>query len=137
MDLPFNKDNFTALQLAKETSDSRLEEALANLETANAALVEKDTKAEELNALIEANTTAIIDAADTAKVELTALVETRVGEAMANGVEKTDVIMQMVNAESDAEASKIAIDYKSSTGTPQSEGETYVDLWDGIVKKGK
>lgn len=119
MELPFNEENFKAIQLAYGTSQMRLEEANVNLETANTALENKDA---EITALKDAHEEALQAKAVEAKNSLMAVAKVRVAEALASGVSDADVIMSMIGAESDAEASKLAIGANHSEALPQVDG---------------
>lgn len=119
MELPFNEDNFKALKLAKETSDSRLLEANTNLEEANTALETKDA---EIVALKDAHDEALQAKAVEARDSLLAVATTRVAEAMESGVEDAETIIAMLGAENDEEASKIALGSNNSEGLLQGDG---------------
>lgn len=119
MELPFNEDNFKALQLAKQTSDTRLAEANANLDTAKTALETKDA---EIVALKDAHDEALQAKAVEARDSLMAVASVRVAEAMENGIEDAETIIAMLKAENDEEASKIVIGAKASEGLLQGDG---------------
>ncbi len=131
MELPFNKDNFLALQAAKATSDNRLEKALVNYEEAKTALETKDL---ELTTLKADQDQALIDVAVKAKEDFVTQTETRIKEAFAQGVESEDTVISMMNAEDDEGASKILLDAEKTEALPQTEGQVE-NAWAGIVKK--
>jgi len=132
MELPFNKDNFQALQAAKATTDNRLTDALANLDIANTALEAKDL---ELKTSKEDHAQALIDVAVKAQKKFVVQTETRIKEAFTQGVEKEDTIISMINAENDEESSKILLKAEKSEPSPKGEGSADVSAWAGIVKK--
>jgi len=129
MELPFNEDNFKALNAAYNSEKGRAAEAQTALETAKEELAAKDGEIAQLN---EAHATALVAAKEEAAKEATEAaqkaifdrVEARVSEAVASNVTKADVIIAMVKAEDDAEASKIAIEANASDGSiSHADGE--------------
>ena len=134
MELPFNKDNFIALQLAKTTSDERLAVALADLGVADAALKDKDT---ELATLKEGSDSALADAVSEVGAAFMAQTETRIKEAFAQGAQKAETLISMINADSDADASKVLLNAESSEPSPKGEGQVQVDPWAKILNKRK
>ncbi len=130
MELPFNKDNFMALQAAKTTVDNRLTEALASLETANTALEAKDL---EMTTSNEAHEQALIDVAVKAKETFVTQTETRIKEAFEANVAGADTVVEMINADSDEKSSEILLSSEKTEALKQG-GEIQAGAWDNIVK---
>ncbi len=131
--MEFNEDNFKVLLANKETLDRRMESFKMQLETATAAL---ETKDEEIKAL-SAEMTSKLSEANEARKNEREVVLARLKEASATKVD-VDTAMKMLQASSEEEASKIALDAKSNTNAlNQGEGSQKTSPWNQFIKKDK
>ena len=130
MELPFNKENFLALQAAKATVDSRLVTAIDDLENANTALEAKDL---EMKTSMDAHEQDLKDVAVKAKEDFIIQSNTRIKEAFEVNVANADTVIEMINADSDKKSSEILFDSEKTEALIQNEGDVK-SAWAGIVK---
>ena len=133
MKLDFSEENFTILLANKETLDNRMSSMTLELETAQTALV---SKAEEMVQL-EVGHKAELQSMVGKQESFVKQTETRVKEAMAQGAQKAETLISMINAESDEDASRILLNSEPSEPSPKNENLAQVDPWAKILNKRK
>ena len=124
---------FNTLVANKQTMDGRNEKLKIDLQTANAALEAKTEDVEKLTAEHDEKLSEAVANLDSFKAET----QTRLDEAISNGV-SAEVAMNMVNASSKEDASKLIIDDKETGGaTNQASTDPKVGAWDNIKMRGQ
>lgn len=115
--MEFTEENFKLLIANRNTLQGRLDSISLQLETVTAALVTKDEEIESLKADIDSKLSG-------AKAEIEnykTTVSTRLQEASASKVDLVTALA-MVNASSDEEATKLALDANPTQALNQGEG---------------
>lgn len=123
--MEFNEDNFKALVqenkvlLENRTTMQKRENTLSiKLENAEAAL---DAKNEEINALNAGIECKLSEAKDEAEATTLAMAQTRIKEAFVNGESSEKLILDMISAKTDEDASKLVIEAKESDNINQGD----------------
>ena len=130
--MEYNEENFNILTEQNKVFTARittLNSRVANLTDDNTALqTSLDAKTTELKGMSDK----LSEAKKEAKVEVAA----RLTEANASNVTSIDTMIAMVNADTEEDASKIAIDASKSESLKQTETKVSSKPWDDFLPKG-
>jgi ClpP class serine protease len=129
MSLDMTENNFNTLKVMVATRN----ETIKALEEKNANLT---TSLDEATAALDTKDTEMSTKLSEAKTEATQAAVTRLQEAGASNVTSAQTMIAMVQASTDEEASKLAIESNKEEATQQNETKAQGSMWDNFLPKG-